>query len=125
MPTFAGVETYSVLALYFRSNYGIGVVTSASVNSQVTNNDPALQSVTASGGRVPLIVFGCAQCVFSNDPPFTTASPAFDQEVNLLGSNLDFKVGFKIYNSSPQNHSIDMADIQANGLSSFYLELKA
>lgn len=71
-------------------------------NKQHTTGNPTSQSVVASGGNAPLIVFGAAA---SNDaaPAFSTASPAFDEQFTVGV----MRVGYKVYNSSPADHTID------------------
>lgn len=110
-----GTRNSKVLLIF---SGGIASRASSTWNYQTTGGDPSSQSVTASGGAAPLIVFGMA----GEDnaiPSFSTASPAFDSifTVNVMC------VGYKIYNASPQDHSIDMSDLGViNVISSGYLE---
>lgn len=90
-------------------------------NSQTTASDPTAQSVLASGVAVPLVVLGFA-AIAGGTAAFSTASPAFD--ATDLNSDSDSILGYKIYNSAPADHSIDMADLgDFNGLASGYLRV--
>lgn len=103
----------------FRPSRGIASVTASSWNAEVNGGNPTSQTVSASGQVTPLVVLGfCAEG--DNNAEFSTASPAFDGEVETAaGTN---NAGYKIYNSAPANHSIDMNDLGAiNGLASGYL----
>jgi hypothetical protein len=84
------------------------------------NNNPSVQTVTASGETDPLIVFG--SCGANTGPAvFVTASPAFDGEVVTSSGRL--RVGYKIYNTSPANHSIDQNDLgNGNTLGSGFIK---
>ena len=103
---FAGISAISTINV------------SSTVNSEGTTGDPASQSVTASGGTAPLIVFGCSGST-SQLGTLPTFSPAKDASV---GSNAFNDLAYKIYNSSPQDTTIDKGDDGANALQSFYLE---
>jgi hypothetical protein len=111
-------------SLYFRPSNGISsVVISAPVN-QNTTGDPTAQTVSASGVAPAIIVFGNVQIV-SGTPAFNVASPAFDGTVlSTAATNTEAITGYKIYNSNPQNHTIDMADLGTNRLTSFYLAVR-
>lgn len=77
------------------------------------------QVIAASGGTPPLIVIGFAG-VNNAAGTFSTASPAFDAQVNVG----NIRAGYKIYNSSPANHTIDKTDQgQRNFLGGFYVSL--
>ncbi|TGS63018.1 hypothetical protein EN844_24615 [Mesorhizobium sp. M3A.F.Ca.ET.201.01.1.1] len=105
----------------FRGAQAVVSVNSASVNQVCQTGDPVSQTVTSSGGAAPLVVIGGASKI-SGAPSFSTASPAFDG-TDTAGSRLI--VGYKIYNSSPVDHTIDSAGDGGNGSSLFsaYLEL--
>lgn len=98
----------------------IASIASATFNGTVTASDPGSQSVLASGQAVPLIVIGAA-CSNAATAAFTTASPAFDGTV--LNSDSDVILGYKLYDASPADHTIDMADLGTNGLFSGMLLL--
>lgn len=108
-------------ALYqFRGSSAIGSVTVASVNGQATDSNPTSQSVTASGGTPPLIVFGCYGDDGSGSIDPRTFSPAKDGEIT---PNNRLYLAYKIYNSSPADVSVDMDDEGTqNLLQSFYIE---
>jgi hypothetical protein len=112
--------------LIFRKANGIVSVVSSTFNGEMTAGNPALQTVSASGQTAPLIVFGlCGHATGSTPTAFTTASPAFDDESFTHGAfNLQRRIGYKIYNASPENHSIDCGDNGSlNMLQSGYLRL--
>lgn len=89
-------------------------------NSQYTTGNPSSQNVAASGAGVPVLVIGGA-ATNNTTPAFSTASPAFDEQftVGLM------RVGYKVYNASQADHSIDMGDIGSvyNFLVSGYVEV--
>tara|TARA_R110000822_G_scaffold50138_1_gene131206 strand:- start:32 stop:256 length:225 start_codon:yes stop_codon:yes gene_type:complete len=70
-----------------------------------------------SGQAVPIVGIGVYGT--NGNAEFTTASPAFDAEVESANGNIN--AGYKIYNSSPSNHTVDAGDIQSNALHSGYL----
>lgn len=105
--------------LVFRGTAAIASVAAGSWNAQATGGDPTSQSVTASGGTPPLVVIGAA-AINGGTAAFSTASPAFDATVAT--ANADLLVGYKIYNSAPSDHTIDMNDLGTrNALASGYL----
>jgi hypothetical protein len=104
----------------FRPDAPITTVTASTWGQQITANNPTPQTVSASGQPTPLVVFGGAG-VTSGTAAFSTASPAFDSTVaNAAGLVI---AGYKIYNSSPADHSIDMNDLGNNALVSGYLRV--
>lgn len=91
--------------------------------AQCIAGDPAQQNVAASGVSAPLIVFGCCAATTTTTSPFSfsTASPAFDAtvSVDVAGVSPGMTVGYKIYESAPQNHAIDINNFGAtNALAS-------
>ena len=89
--------------------------TDAFIESQ-DYNIPA-QTITASGGTPPLIVIGAT--IGQATTAFSTASPAFDATVATGTTRLI--VGYKMYNSSPADHTIDLNDVGiGNALRSVY-----
>jgi hypothetical protein len=105
--------------LVFRPSRAIVSSTFSSFNSQIDPSNPTPQTVSASGQSSPLIVIGLSYGVGSTGA-FTTALPAFGATVAT--GTADLLVGYKIYNSSPQNHSIDMDDLGGqNILASFFV----
>lgn len=97
----------------------------SAVGTQGTDADPAAQTVAAGAGVAPLIVFGSysVQSAGTVDPrTFTVAGVAAkDGEVSALAQSY---FAYKIYNSSPQDVVIDMADEGNNNiLNSFYISM--
>lgn len=108
--------------LAFIPDASITTVTPGSWNQELTSGDPASQTVTASGQQTPLVVFGM---IFDNNaaPAFSTESPAFDA-TGTVTDGCGIRVGYKVYNSSPSNHSVDMNDEGGgNALVSGYLRV--
>jgi len=109
--------------LVFRGNVPIQTATPNTFGAQAVDTNPAAQSVTASGGTPPLIIFGIYGSSTAVDPrTFTVGgSSAKDGEVN---SGTVLYVAWKIDISSPADASIDMDD-EGNGniLQSGYIAL--
>lgn len=103
---------------------GITSVTPSTFNVEQTGGDPAEQIVLAGAGTVPLIVIAAAASNATGSD-FTTETPAFD--ATLTDADLPddrLIVGYSVYQSSPQNHTVDVADIAArNYLTSGYIEV--
>lgn len=104
-----GNSSEAKVMFVFRGNVPITTVTPESPwHAQGSSADPGGSTVLASGNAVPLVVVGACMSDAGN-AEFSTASPAFDAEVeDAAGRN---NAGYKIYNSSPADHSIDMADL--------------
>jgi len=103
-----------------RGDSPIVAVAPSAFNHVATAADPAAQTVSASGQPTPLIVLGVA--IASNgSAAFTTATPAFDatQPGGIASPAI---AGYKIYNASAANHTVDMADLGVNILISGYLK---
>lgn len=98
-------------------------ITAYSVLSEVTEDgtSPNAITITSGSGNAPLIVFGACIADDISPPSFSVASPSFDQEV----SSPSLLVGYKIYNSTPTNHTIDMntGNQFENILVGFYIEV--
>jgi len=110
------------IAMVFRPNFTPSTATPKSVGGEVTVNNPASQTVSASSGTVPLIVFGFYGQTNNAISP-RTFSPSEDGEIST--STICF-AKYKIYNgaATPANHSVDMDDEgDLNILQSFYLEI--
>jgi len=78
------------------------------IKVDITDSNPAAQTTAASGSNFPSLVLGTA----SNSNAavtFTTESPNFDNIVST--SNTHLSTGYKIYNTSPADHTIDMNDV--------------
>jgi hypothetical protein len=113
-------STEAKVMLTFRPDTAINDVTVSTWNAESTAADPASQTVTASGQSAPLIVFGVA-CAVQTGAAFSTASPAFDATVIANSRN---RVGYKVYNASPANHTIDMNDLGSdNSLASGFIRV--
>jgi hypothetical protein len=114
------------IAMVFRPNFTPSAATPKSVGGEVTVNNPASQTVSASFGTVPLIIFGFYGQTNNAISP-RTFSPSEDGEISnsaVPGSTCFAK--YKIYNgaAAPANHSVDMDDEgDLNILQSFYLEV--
>lgn len=105
------------LMFVFRASTHVKTVTASTWLAETADADPASQAVSASGQNTPLVVLGFCS---ANVAVFNVASPAFDAEVAI--GNDDLRGGYKIYNASPADHTIDMADLgDDNALASGYL----
>lgn len=112
----------SKIMLVFRLSTGpITSVTASTANAEITDGNPAPQSVLASGGTPPLVVV-CANTEQNTaSPALSVESPSFDA---VIGGTEDMLFRYKIYNSSPQDHNVDMNDLgTACGLASGYLSV--
>lgn len=113
-----GTSADGKVMLIFRGNVPIAAVSpSTPTSSGVTASNPAAQNILASGGTAPLVVLGCFGASSAIDP--RTWSPSPDGEVG--SSNNQCWVGYKIYNSSPADHSIDMDDEGSQIMMGLYL----
>lgn len=86
-------------------------------NKESTTGNPVSQTVTSSAATVPAIVFGVAHAD-SSTATFSTNSPALTTQQT---GSADAICGYKIYNSSPVNHSVDTNDNGTNLLVSGYI----
>lgn len=120
-PTFSTSTTNRKMILIFRPSKAIASVTASSWNSELTSSDPSQQTVSASGQTAPLIVMAWASANSASAPAFTD-SPALT-EVAMSQSDWSIRVGYTVYNTGPQNHTIDVGDNGQNGLQSGYLSL--
>lgn len=111
-----GDFTDQKIMLVFRPNQPASSIAIPTWGAEATQNNPSAQTVSASGQTQPLVVIGAAAT--SGSPAFSTASPAFDGTVTqgLL------IVGYKVYNTAPSDHTIDMNDLGSrNVLESGYI----
>lgn len=112
-----------VLLLMFRGSRPVTGVTVGSANGTIVSGNPAGQTVTASGGAAPLIVLGAymANNVIDN----TTFTPTGDSSGQVTFANQHMEFNYGIFNTSPQNVSVDNDDEGGgfNGLQSFYLAM--
>lgn len=116
-----GGATDSKIGLVFRPSIDFTTLTvSTPQNSGIIDTNPAAITVNPSAETIPVVLFGVG-AVYQGNVTFSTASPAFDAEINL--TNNDMRVGYKIYNSSPLSHSIDINDLGDNNwLCGFYFK---
>lgn len=105
----------------FRGANPYASATPSTWNGEQTTLNPASQTVSASGQTAPLIVLG--QAFVSNaTAAFSTASPAFDATVATSSARM--LAGYKIYDASPSDHTIDQNDLgNTNCLRSGYVRL--
>lgn len=102
----------------FRDSPAASVITPSTVNSEGTTGDPVAQNVTASGGTAPLVVIGAY--FSSGGVTGQSFTPASDGDIS---PNTGLHLSYKIYNSSPQNTTIDEGDGGTNGLASCYIQM--
>lgn len=102
----------SKVMMVFRPVGRISGISVPTWSAETTSGNPSSQSVLASGLRAPALVFGMAGSNV-NTIPFSTASPAFDDEIFqlLVSTSGGMRVGYKIYNSAPADHTVDMNDL--------------
>jgi hypothetical protein len=106
--------------LVMRGNVPAASLTVSTPNAQATDANPTGQSVVASAGVVPLVVFGCYGADNVAVSP-RTMSPAKDGEVN---PNTNLYLAWLIQNSVPADVSVDMDDEgNKNILQSFYVAM--
>ena len=96
------------ILLIFRPSTSIISTVASSWNAQATTGDPTLQTVSASGVTTPLIVVAAG--AGPSIPAFATETPAMTNLSKSGGSTLGMRIGYTIYNSSPSDQSIDIAD---------------
>jgi hypothetical protein len=116
-----GGASDSKIGLVFRPSINFTTLTvSTPQNSGIIDTNPAAITVNPSAETIPVVLLGVG-AVYQGNVTFSTASPAFDAEINL--TNNDMRVGYKIYNSSPLSHSIDINDLGDNNwLCGFYFK---
>jgi hypothetical protein len=121
MSASGGGADNNKIGLVFRPSIDFTTMTfSTPQNSGIIDSNPAAITVDPSAETIPVVLIGIG-ATYQGTVTFSTASPAFDAEINL--SDNDMRVGYKIYNSSPLSHSIDINDLgSANWLAGFYFE---
>jgi hypothetical protein len=119
--TGGGGADNNKIGLVFRPSIDFTTMTfSTPQNSGIIDSNPAAITVDPSAETIPVVLIGIG-ATYQGTVTFSTASPAFDAQINL--SDNDMRVGYKIYNSSPLSHSIDINDLgDANWLAGFYFE---
>ena len=116
-----GAVYRSAVSMVFRPNAPATTITSGSINSFGTTGSqttPPTQTVTASSGATPLIVFASYLIGGGGTVPTRTFSPTADQEIPSY-----YK--YKIYNSSPLDTTVSdtISGGTCNSLQSFYLSI--
>lgn len=107
------------IGLVFRPSRDFTTFTvSTPQDSGITDANPSAITVDPSAETLATVLLGfCA--TYQGTATFSTASPPFDAEINL--SDNDLRSGYKIYNTSPASHSIDINDLgRGNWLAGFY-----
>jgi len=116
-----GTSQNRAIILVFRPNGHVTSINVADVAGGITLGNPVAQTVNASGGAVPLVVLALYATLGGTVDP-RTFSPAEDAEIEI-GTNTLFFMKYKIYNSSPQDTTVDMDDEGGdNVLASCYIE---
>lgn len=108
------------IMLVFRANSKINSVHFGSVNNERTGNNPSPQTVTTTGVETPLVVLGFYGCGSSGSISPRTFTPAADGEISSSGQGY---VKYKIYNSSPADHSVDMDDEGVQQMQSCFIRV--
>lgn len=95
------------LMLVFRPDVPINTVAASTWNAPTsTNSNPPAQSVLASAGIAPLIVFGV---LGSNNPALTFNASTLPALTVVTARYV--VAGYKIYSASPADHVVDMDDL--------------
>lgn len=101
-----------------RGTNEISSVVTSTFTSVMDGNDPAAQNTTLVGLQPPVIYFAHGGNRTGPASTFTTESPALDSKVTDIANT----TGYKIYNESPANHTVDTADLStANWLYTGYI----
>jgi hypothetical protein len=117
-----GTSTDGKCLLVFSSTTSISSAAVRSVNQEITDGNPAMQTITAGSGNPPLIVIGATR--HGNNGSRFTMSPTQDGTVSSDDGASNRSLAYKIYNSSPSNVTFDMADEgNGNALVSCYIEI--
>lgn len=114
--TFSSGKTLAV----FRGNNPISSVNASTPNEQITSGNPTAQSVLASGGTPPLIVFGFYGT--EGNISGTTGLMSPTQDGSIISPDNHCRFLWKVYNSSPADVTVDIGDVgNNNSMSSFFL----
>lgn len=109
----------TILGVWRESSGAISSLTFSTPVAEATAGNPAAQAVSASNGTAPLIVFAHYGSTGNISP--NTFSPAED---GTITSGTIHDLLYKMYDSSPANHTVDMDDEGTmNFLQSWYMEL--
>lgn len=107
------------VGLVFRPSTAFTTITANDIATEIAVVNPASQSCDPSAETTAVILIGVA-CIDGGTAAFSTASPAFD--ATIATADADLLAGYKIYNTSPAAHTIDMNDLGGNNwLASLYL----
>lgn len=117
--TSSSSEQRFLMVNVFRANVPITSVTSQDEAQEITYGNPAAQTVNASGGATPLLVW----CLYQSDVGKSFV-PTQDGSVTHSQTSY-YQVRWKFYSSSPADVTVDVGDTAANinVLMSGYLEL--
>lgn len=120
----SGGDRINKALLIFRPNAEIDAISFSTPNEQATTGNPSPQSVLAVGQSPPILVIGSAANSGATGAPSLSLSPAVDGTINSVSGPTYLSVPYKIYNSSPADHSIDANDSgDSNLLQSFYIQV--
>lgn len=113
-------DTDDKVLIVIRQNVAISSISTGDIDIEMTTGNPAQQVCAAGAGAAPLVVFA-TYAAFNSISGFSrNFSPSADAEIN--SSNFHY-TKYKLYNSSPANITIDIADSgNETCLASFYLE---
>mgnify|MGYP003440872844 CR=1 FL=1 len=96
--------------LIFRLQGAISSVVVGTFANVFDANNPAAQTTTLVGLVCPLVYIAVGGNRTGPASTFTTETPALDNKYSDTAN----VVGYKIYNSNPQNHTVDIADLSTN-----------
>lgn len=116
----SGTNYVHKLVVGFRPDVAITSGSVGSANEEITNGNPTLQTITASGGAAPLVVFamGCQNSGITMSGTLTSTGT----QVTNLNSRL--RAYYHIYNTSPADLTVDMGDFgNNNSLHSAYFQV--
>ena len=95
--------------------------TANDIDSELTDSDPASQTILSGSGSTPLVAIATYGSLSSGTS--FTFSPSEDGSISDTDVNADVHMAYKIYNESPSNITADMADLGAsNHVASLYFE---
>lgn len=101
-----------------RPNIPATAIVAAGANGEITASTPTDQTVSASAGSIPLVVV--AGYTVNGTLGTLTFSPSQDATVS---NGIFQRLRYKIYNSTPADVTVGMADGGTNWMQSFYLQV--
>lgn len=111
------------VVMIFHPDRAITSVSLSTWNGEGTAGDPSSQSVSEPTS-LPAIVIGVMVAVAAGATTFGTASPSFDTTAAVDTGNGVTRMGYKLYNSSPAGHTIDISDLgSGNALASGWISV--